>query len=286
MFDTTCKREAWDVRSGAIDSNSLGLSLKILRMFLIGSRCLSFRDLCAAFTRGCSGCVAGRVHSRTAALWHMRRSVSSIRVRIITCLVSVHTGTLSNMERRPTGSPFPFLPKQDTVLGSCATSPRGRSFYGGTFKEHGCRHRYLCIATPPFYPFNLSCFQSRFLPPMHLVILVFPIYYLSMSSKVRWRCMRLVFCAPLSLVSSRTVPRKSSPSVTVCHQREVGVIRSAHIQTRQWNLDTLNWRGVDIDLALLEVVEWCCCHSVLDAGFSKVFTNVDLLKDGVRFVHR
>ena len=53
------------------------------------------------------------------------------------------------------------------------------------------------------------------------------------------------------------------------------------MQTRQWNLDTLNLRLLDVDLSLIEVVGWCCCHSLLDAGFSKAFTHVGLLKDGV-----
>ena len=49
------ERDDGGVRSGAIGSNFLGLSLNILRAFLIGSRCFLFRDLCEAWTSGCKG---------------------------------------------------------------------------------------------------------------------------------------------------------------------------------------------------------------------------------------
>ena len=45
-------------------------------------------------------------------------------------------------------------------------------------------------------------FPAVIFAPIHLVILVFPVHYLFMSSKLRWRRMRLVLCAPLSLASS------------------------------------------------------------------------------------
>jgi len=71
-------REAGWARSGTMGLRFLGSSLKILRVFLIRSWCFSFCDLCAARTRGCSGCMFRRVHNLTAALWHMHSKVSSM----------------------------------------------------------------------------------------------------------------------------------------------------------------------------------------------------------------
>ena len=50
-----CVRDDGGVKSGAIGSNFLGSSLKILRAFLIGSQCFLFRDPCEARTSGCKG---------------------------------------------------------------------------------------------------------------------------------------------------------------------------------------------------------------------------------------
>ena len=64
--------------SGATVLNFRGLSLNILRAILIGSACV---ERCALWTIGWRGCDGGSMQRCTAALWQMRKRVSSMGKR-------------------------------------------------------------------------------------------------------------------------------------------------------------------------------------------------------------